>query len=711
MRFRIRLSAACLFIFLLSLACSAAAAIDLEMAQEAFATATRIEPADEQAPAMAAYAGDQLLGYVFETDDIAPIPAYSGKPVNLLVALDLDGYIRVARVLYHDEPILLVGIPEQRLQEFAAAHVGAHAGERIRLGARREENERNVDAISGATVTVMVVNETIMRSARKVAAANGLIAAEHEQPAATVRPEVFSQKDWATLTGDGSIRHLRLTYGQVDEAFAGIAEASGHADPTDTFIDLYYTYLNAPTVGRNLLGERQFERLMAELEPAEHAIAVMAMGDYSFKGSGYVRGGIFDRIQLNQHDRVINFRDLDHERLSDVYAAGIPTFSEMDIFIVREEAEFDPGASWQAELLVRRATGPLTSEFISFSGDYLIPDAYVERPEPVEPEPMWVQAWRAKTFQIVVLGIGLAVLTLVLLFQDTLVRYSRLTWWIRHGFLVYTVVFIGWYALAQLSVVNIFTFVHSLISGFSWDTFLMDPLIFILWSFVAASLLLWGRGVFCGWLCPFGAIQELVNEIARKLKVKQLELPFGVHERLWAIKYLVLLVLFGISLHSFGAAERYAEIEPFKTAITLRFQREAGYVFYAVALIAISVVNRKFYCRYVCPLGAGLAIPARFRLFDWLKRHRGDCGEPCQICANECEVRAIHPDGRINANECHYCLDCQVTYWNDHKCPPMIKRRKRFEKAARVSSSKSAFTQFKAKPTRTEAVSLTTQEE
>jgi len=308
----------------------------------------------------------------------------------------------------------------------------------------------------------------------------------------------------------------------------------------------------------------------------------------------------------------------------------------------------------------------------------------------------------------------LSVLTLVLLFQDYLVRRPGLTWWIRHGFLVYTVVFIGWYALAQLSVVNVFTFVHSLINGFSWDTFLMDPLIFILWSFVAASLLLWGRGVFCGWLCPFGAIQELTNEIARKLKVKQLELPFAVHERMWAIKYLILLALFGISLHSFGAAERFAEIEPFKTAITLKFQRESGYVFYAVALIAISIVNRKFYCRYICPLGAGLAIPARFRLFDWLKRHRGDCGEPCQICANECEVRAIHPDGRINANECHYCLDCQVTYWNDRKCPPMIKRRKRFEKTARVSSGSSAFADFKAKqaaPAAAEQVSITTLEE
>lgn len=690
-----------LLLILLGFLGSAHGAAGLDQARLIFPEASHIESLEGEIPTTAAYAGDALLGYLFETVAIAPIAAYSGRPVNLLVGLDLEGYIVAARVIAHDEPILLIGIPEQRLQDFADAHVGAHVSERVRVGSRSEEGVRGVDAITGATVTVLVVNETIMRAARQVAIAHGLIADDAHDQMATLREDTYVEADWGQLAGDGSVRRLHLSYGEVDAAFAELdLDLEPYAQTAEsTFIDLYYAYLNAPAIGRNLLGDNQYQRLMADLQPGEHAIAVMAKGDYSFKGSGYVRGGIFDRLQLIQNKQVINFRDLDHHRLSDVYAAGMPDFREMDIFVIRAEAGFNLGAPWQAELLVRRQTGPLTSEFISFSGDYQLPEAYLVRPEPVVPEPMWVQVWRAKTFQIVVLLIGLTVLTGVMLFQDVLVRRTRLAWWVRHGFLVYTVVFIGWYALAQLSVVNVLTFAHALIDGFKWDTFLMDPLIFILWSFVAISLLLWGRGVFCGWLCPFGAIQELVNEVARKLKVKQWEFPFPVHERLWAIKYIILLVLFAISLHSFSMAEHYAEVEPFKTAITLQFQRESGYVFYAVALIAISIVNRKFYCRYICPLGAGLAIPARLRLFDWLKRHRGSCGTPCQICANECEVQAIHPDGRINANECHYCLDCQVTYWNDQKCPPMIKRRTRFEKASRMSSSsgKSAFAAFKAK--------------
>ena len=214
---------------------------------------------------------------------------------------------------------------------------------------------------------------------------------------------------------------------------------------------------------------------------------------------------------------------------------------------------------------------------------------------------------------------------------------------------------------------------------FKWDIFLVDPLLFILWGFVAVTLLLWGRGVYCGWLCPYGAAQELINKVARRLKVRQLEFPPMVHERLWAIKYVILIMLFGISLQSLTAVERYAEIEPFKTAFALKFQREWPFVVYAAGLLVVSVFNRKFFCKYLCPLGAALAIPARLQLFDWLRR-RKECGRPCQTCAMECEVQAIRPTGEINVNECHYCLDCQVTYWNSYKCPPLADKRKRRER-------------------------------
>jgi len=661
----------------------------LETLNTAFPKATSIgdkQPvAEGKMAAWTVYNGEEVLGYGFETNDVTKIPAYSGKPINTLIAMDTEGQIRATRVLEHHEPILLVGIPEQKLFDFAAAYEGLKVTDKVRVGAGNNEEVINVDVVAGATVTVMVVNEAIMRSARKVAQVLGIAGLSEQAvvPPATIKADVYEKSDWTTLTGDGSIRRLMLVEGDVDQAFEGTAAATKGNPSAEQqqkmFIDMYYAPLNVPTIGRNLLGDDQYNWLMGELEEGDQALAVMGEGQYSFKGNGYVRGGIFDRTQLQQAGKAISFHDTDYYRLDDVYIDGFPGFREMAIFIVRDQYDFDLGTPWQVELLVRRQLGALDSLFTSFYGDYLTPEKYIDRPAPVvepEPEALWVSIWKERAFQIGVLSVALVILFVVIFIQDVLVRYPRLMHGIRRVYLVFTVFFIGWYTLGQLSVVNVFTFVHALQGNFQWDLFLLDPMLFILWGFTAMTMLLWGRGIFCGWLCPFGAAQELINELARKLKIRQFDLPFAVHERLWALKYVILLGLFAISLESLAEAEKYAEIEPFKTTFLLKFQRDWGYVFYAVFLLVINIFTRKVYCRYICPLGAALAIPARLRLFDWLKR-RKECGQPCKICANECEIQAIHPDGTINANECHQCLDCQVTYYRDDKCPPLVQKKRK----------------------------------
>lgn len=293
-------------------------------------------------------------------------------------------------------------------------------------------------------------------------------------------------------------------------------------------------------------------------------------------------------------------------------------------------------------------------------------------------EPIWLTLWAQRKLQIIVLLLGLTLLTGILLFQDYLARRPNLLARVRLGFLLYTLFFIGWYSLGQLSIINVLTFMRAVMHQFSWDTFLIDPMLFLLWSFVAVTLLLWGRGVYCGWLCPFGALQELTFKLARKLRLPYFEIPHMVHERLQALKIIILLALFGLSLQSMSWAIQAAEIEPFKTAITLRFQREWGYVAFALGVIALAAFNRKFYCKYICPLGAALIIPGRFHTFEWLRR-RKECGKPCQVCAVECEVQAIRPTGEIVINECHHCLDCQVIYYDNRKCVPLIEKRKRRE--------------------------------
>jgi polyferredoxin len=128
------------------------------------------------------------------------------------------------------------------------------------------------------------------------------------------------------------------------------------------------------------------------------------------------------------------------------------------------------------------------------------------------------------------------------------------------------------------------------------------------------------------------------------------------------------LLLIGCSFYSLTLAEQLAEIEPFKTSITLNFVRYWPFVLYAILLLVLSLKIHKFYCRYLCPLGAAMAIIGRYPIFKWLRR-RKECGSPCQLCRNKkCGIDAIKKDGAIDYGECIQCLECLITIESPQIC-------------------------------------------
>ncbi len=676
--------------------------------------ADRFGPTGQTPPVAQVFRGDQLAGYAYLNTQYVNADGYSSKPIHILVGLDTTGTITGIRMVEHSEPIVLIGIPEQRVIDYLAPFVGYNPLQAAASG----EGPPQADLVSGATVTVLVMGESVTRSAARVArllgldgsqpaaGAGGGVAADAAVQKRVINPDAGAITGWQELLDQGAVSHLHLTVGEVNDRFAeaGDPEAVRRPQsgaPDDPFIDLYVALASQPAIGRSLLGEAEYASMLDMLEPGQQAIVVGGSGIYSFKGSGYVRGGIFDRIELIQGAETIRFRDHSHRRVGTLAAEGAPSLKEIGIFAIPEDSEFDPAQPWRLQLLVQRATGALTKAFVSFDLPYAIPAQYTSggaapatQAAPLaaagtgahafledDTDPLWKRMWQSKTVSIAVLGVMLIALTLIFFFQDVLVKREKLFDRIRLAYLVVTLFWLGWVAQAQLSVVNVLTFASSLREGFNWSSFLVDPLIFILWCSVAVALIFWGRGAFCGWLCPFGALQELTNRVAKALKVPQLKIPWGVHERLWPIKYIIFLALFAVSLGSLAFAEQLAEVEPFKTAIILRFMREWWFVLFAVALIVAGLFVERFFCRYLCPLGAALAIPGRLRMFDWLKRYR-ECGNPCMRCYKECPVEAIHPEGHINPNECISCLHCQVLYHHDKKCPVKIQQRLKRERRA-----------------------------
>lgn len=638
--------------------------------------------------------GGEVIGWAFVTSDFVGTTGYSGKPIHTMVALDPAARVIGLQLVKHSEPIVLIGIPESEIRTLIEGYMG------LDLVAAAAGAEHDLDIISGATVTVMVIDDSILRAGLKVARAlglGGLTAPVDTGPTVEFVPDTVAAEDWLTLVGDGTVRRLSLDVGQINAVFADNpdprAAERALTDPSDmTFIDMYATLVSFPPIATAMMAEAEAANLAAWLAEGDNAILVAGRGLYSFKGSGYVRGGIFDRIALVQDDVTIRFHDRDHRRLGAIAATGAPDFTEMDLFRIPADSGFDPTQPWRLQLLVNREVGPTEKVFTSFDLVWQPPAPFLRAiappPGPATATPdedeaaamaaLWQRIWFDKRFEVAGLAVMLAVLTAAFFFQSYVTRNERFAFWFRIGFLTVTLVFLGWYANAQLSVVNLMALSGALMTGFSWDAFLMDPLTFILWFSVAAALIFWGRGAYCGWLCPFGALQELTNRVAKFFRVPQWTLPWGLHERLWAVKYIIFLGLFGVTLASIEQAEHLAEVEPFKTAIVLKFARAWPFTLYAMVLLGIGLFVERFYCRYLCPLGAALAIPARIRMFDWLKRYR-ECGSPCQTCANECMVQAIHPTGEINPNECLNCLHCQVLYQSKDRCPVVVKRLKRRE--------------------------------
>jgi NosR/NirI family nitrous oxide reductase transcriptional regulator len=162
--------------------------------------------------------------------------------------------------------------------------------------------------------------------------------------------------------------------------------------------------------------------------------------------------------------------------------------------------------------------------------------------------------------------------------------------------------------------------------------------------------LLFGR-VFCGFLCPFGALQDFLTRLVPRRFRRQV--PEQLHRPGLLIKYGILGVI--VVPAAFGVhASVYQYFEPFGTVFFL----SSSWVLWTIALafIAASAVIPRFYCRYACPLGAALALASIVAL----KRiDRVEQCNHCRVCENDCPTGAIRgPD--IDFKECVRCNICET---------------------------------------------------
>jgi len=209
------------------------------------------------------------------------------------------------------------------------------------------------------------------------------------------------------------------------------------------------------------------------------------------------------------------------------------------------------------------------------------------------------------------------------------------------------------------------------------------------WGLVTLGVTFFLGRVFCGWVCPFGAIHQFLSYIARIKQTAPEKVRRNRYHPAQKVKYWILMVLLGTIVYDL--TRRLLGLPPGRMLSSLQIGLldpmpllyrsinlivlpladgggrwfssaprwyEAGFSMGLVFIPAL-LLNFKiprFFCRYVCPLGALLGVLSRWSLFR-IYIFDAAC-KTCPSCEQHCEG-ACQPSDQLRLSECVVCLNCR----------------------------------------------------
>ena len=619
------------------------------------------------------------IGFLFSTYETTKAKGYSGDHFDIIVGLKTDGRLAGSVIVELHEPMICpTCVPQTKLTALHDTFKGANINRRVDLNSGTGGG-RGYDGVTGATISATLTTNGIITAAKKVLRQTGL--GSNEGPF-YLDVDSFSIQSWTELLEWNALTGIKFTKKEIIE-YLNTEKIDYIRNPDKVFTNIYIGLANPASIGKNIFGDKWYSYHVSQLATGDNLLLVLANGQYSWKKNEY------SKIILIQEDKEWSFTPNEALKATALRIKEKPNLSQIGLLRIPKEWGFNPLKKWTVKFNINEkfAQGDIKI-------DYDLPKKLITG-DPVALEDAglrpintaflglvresklsgWQSEWANQDYSIIFLILLLGLLTLLIINQKKLSKNRNMHKYIRFGFLTITLTWIGWIAQSQLSIVNIISYAQALFLGKGFTQFLFEPLIVIIFIYTLISLFLLGRGIFCGWLCPFGALQEIMFKIGRLLKFPEINIPFWLNERLWVIKYLILILIAITTILGTSYSYDLIEIEPFKTAITSYFDRSFPYVAYSVILLAIAIFSERFFCRFICPLGAVLAFLGRFHILNIIPR-RPECGSPCHLCEKSCPVQAIEPSGKINMNECFQCLDCEVEFFDDKRCPPLIFQKK-----------------------------------
>jgi len=215
---------------------------------------------------------------------------------------------------------------------------------------------------------------------------------------------------------------------------------------------------------------------------------------------------------------------------------------------------------------------------------------------------------------------------------------------------------IGYMGFAKsylISITNIFSALD-----WNWPVPKYNLAWYLFFGFTVVSTVLWGR-LYCGRICAYGALTQALDVM---LPARwRFEVPKAIEKRASFIKFGLLAALLGYYLLTHDLLI-YQYVEPF-----WMFGMFGTTIMWSmlVVLLAVTVVVRNVYCRFLCPVGAALGLMSYLTVFK-IKRW-SECNT-CKMCQKTCQWGAIEGP-RILVTECVRCDDCERLYADTAKCP------------------------------------------
>jgi ferredoxin len=199
----------------------------------------------------------------------------------------------------------------------------------------------------------------------------------------------------------------------------------------------------------------------------------------------------------------------------------------------------------------------------------------------------------------------------------------------------------------------------------------------LLWALVTVVLtIIFGR-FFCSWVCPFGSLHHFVGFLGNRKKTALQKIQLNRYRKAQCIKYYVLIVFLALAAFpSIVATLQTGLLDPIPL-VTRSFNLvlvpivgrcvnfisapsrfyEGAWLIFAVFLTAVllNLVIPRFYCRFVCPLGALFGVIDRFAVWR-IGKKESECTN-CKLCERACEG-GCEPAGNIRISECVLCFNC-----------------------------------------------------